>query len=164
MPCRSARCRRGTKYAIYYHYYYYYCSNYNLIVPCNSGIHSSSHYMYIFDRRGAFAIVSYKVDRPYIRLNSPDVKAGGHVIQGRWPFVSSRDGMERRKGDTIRRLRVRPPDVAMVKVRMTTKRRRDIDVDGRLTRRLFVYTIDPSGGPCCWRSKFELDHTCRQQQ
>ena len=42
-------------------------------------------------------IVSYKVDRPSIRLNSPDVKAGGHVIQGRWPFVYSRDGMVRRQ-------------------------------------------------------------------
>ena len=67
-----------------------------------------------------FAIVSYKVDRPSIRLNSPDVKAGGHVIQERWPFVYSRDGMERRNGDTIRRLGVRPSDVAIVKVRVTT--------------------------------------------
>ena len=32
---------------------------------------------------------------------------------------------ERRKGDTTRRLAVRPPDVAMVKVRVTRKRRRD---------------------------------------
>ena len=79
----------------------------------------------MFDGRGAFAIISYKVDRPSIRLNSPDVEAGGHVIQGRWPFVYSRDGMERRKGDTIRRLGVSPPDVAMVKVRVTTKRPRD---------------------------------------
>ena len=70
----------------------------------------------MFDRRGAFAIVSYKVDRPSIRLNSPEVKAGGHVIQGQWPFVYSRDGMERRKGYTIRRLGVRPPNVTMVKV------------------------------------------------
>ena len=78
------------------------------------GIRRSSHYLCVFDRRGAFAIVSYKVDRPSIRLNSPDVKAGGHVIQGRWPFAYSCDGMERMKGDTIRGLGVRPPDVAMV--------------------------------------------------
>ena len=66
------------------------------------------------------------------------------MIQRRWPFVYSRDGMERRKGDTIRRLGVRPPDVAIVKVQVTMKRR-GIDVDRRLTRRLFVYTIGPSG-------------------
>ena len=68
---------------------------------------------------------AHKVDRPSVHLNSPDVKAGGHVIQERWPFVYSPDGMEGRKGDTIRRLGVRPPDVAMATLRVITKRRRD---------------------------------------
>ena len=37
-----------------------------------------------------------------------------------------RDGeKDRRKGDTTPRLGVRPPDVAMVKIRVITKRRRD---------------------------------------
>ena len=80
---------------------------------CNT--RRSSHYLCMFEQRGAFAIVAYKVDRPSVNLNSPDMKAEGHVIRGRWLFVYSREGMERRKGDITRRLGVRPPDVTMVK-------------------------------------------------
>ena len=41
------------------------------------------------------------------------------------PVSAERDGMERRKGDTTRRLGIRPSGVARVKVQVTTKRRRD---------------------------------------
>ena len=98
--------------------------------------------MYVRSKtRGAVAIAANKVDLLSVHLNSPDVKARGHVIQGRWPFVYSRYGVERRKGDTTRILGDHPPNVAMVKVRVITKRYGGIDVDRRLTRRLFVNTI-----------------------
>ena len=45
----------------------------------------------------------------------------------------------------------------MAKVRVITKRWR-IDVDRRLTRRLFAYML--AEVPVAWRSKFELDHRC----
>ena len=65
----------------------------------------------------------------------------------------TRHGMERRKGNTIRRLGVR---LSMSPWSQFEWQRYDggIDVDKRLTRRLFVYTI----AEVAWRSKYELDH------